>query len=47
MKVYILEKSSNQNKKFTAIRVMPAKAGARNDKPTLKHISFGAKGYYT
>ena len=35
MKLYILEESVNPNKKYTAIRI----------NPTLKRISFGAKGY--
>jgi hypothetical protein len=35
MKVYILEESANPKKKFTAIRL----------NPSLKRISFGAKGY--
>jgi hypothetical protein len=35
MKVYILEESVNPKKKMTAIRI----------NPTLKYISFGAKGY--
>lgn len=35
MKVYILEESTNPKKKFTAIRI----------NPTLKYISFGARGY--
>lgn len=35
MKVYILEESVNPKKKFTAIRL----------NPSMKRISFGAKGY--
>lgn len=35
MKVYVLEESENPKKKYTAIRL----------NPSLKHISFGAKGY--
>ncbi len=35
MKLYILEESANPKKKFTVIRL----------NPTLKRVSFGAKGY--
>jgi hypothetical protein len=35
MKVFILEESADPKKKFTAIRL----------NPTMKRISFGAKGY--
>lgn len=35
MKVYVLEESANPKKKYTAIRL----------NPSMKKISFGAKGY--